>query len=93
VYFCVLEALQNAAKYARASRIEVRLSADDGELSFVVEDDGRGFDPATTPRGSGLQNMVDRIEALGGSLEIRSSPGEGTAVTGRLPAPSGKATP
>jgi signal transduction histidine kinase len=91
VYFCCLEALQNAAKHAGASRILVRVAPEDGELRFTVEDDGRGYDPPTTPRGSGLQNMADRIEALGGSLEVRSSPGRGTAVTGRLPAPSGGA--
>jgi signal transduction histidine kinase len=84
-YFCVLEALQNAAKYAEASSAVVRLGQEDGRLVFTVTDDGKGFDPATTPRGSGLQNMADRLEALGGLLEIRSSRGEGTTVTGRVP--------
>ncbi|HXF72791.1 MAG TPA: histidine kinase, partial [Actinomycetota bacterium] len=64
VYFCVLEALQNAVKHAGGSAIRVRLSASGGELAFAVEDDGPGFDPSTTPRGAGLQNMADRIEAL-----------------------------
>ena len=86
VYFCVLEALQNVAKYAEASRAEVRLSATEGELRFEVVDDGRGFDPVATPRGTGTQNMADRLEALGGRLDIRSSPGEGTTVAGRVPA-------
>jgi signal transduction histidine kinase len=85
VYFCVLEALQNVAKYADAGRVEVRLAEDDGTLVFEVEDDGRGFDPATTGRGSGLQNMADRLEALGGTVEVRSSLGHGTAIIGRLP--------
>jgi signal transduction histidine kinase len=84
-YFCVLEALQNAAKYAGASRVLVRLWADDGELRFAVHDDGLGFDPAATPRGTGLQNMTDRVEALGGSLQIDSLPRSGTTVTGRIP--------
>jgi signal transduction histidine kinase len=84
-YFCVLEALQNAAKYAEASTAIVRLSHEDGHLVFTVTDDGRGFDPETTPRGSGLQNMADRLEALGGSVGIESKPGRGTTVTGRLP--------
>ncbi|MGH2675320.1 MAG: ATP-binding protein [Actinomycetota bacterium] len=88
-YFCVLEALQNAAKYAEASRVSVRLRAEDGNLVFTVEDDGRGFDPATTPKGAGLQNMADRLEALGGRVHIESAPGQGTSVTGRIPIPTG----
>jgi signal transduction histidine kinase len=85
VYFCVLEALQNAAKYSEASRVEVRLEAADGELRFEVADDGRGFDPANTPPGSGLRNMRDRVEALGGSLSISSAVGRGTTLTGVVP--------
>lgn len=85
VYFCTLEALQNVAKYAGASRVTVALEADDGEVLFTVSDDGVGFDPATTRRGSGLTNMADRLSALGGTVEIRSAAGEGTTVSGRLP--------
>jgi signal transduction histidine kinase len=84
-YFCVLEALQNAAKYAGASSATVRLSQEDGHLLFSVADDGRGFDPATTPPGSGLQNMADRVEALGGTLEVSSTPGAGTTISGSIP--------
>ena len=84
-YFCVLEALQNVAKYAEATSVTVRLGLEDGDLLFTVTDDGRGFDPATTPQGSGLQNMRDRLEALGGSVEVVSEPGRGTTVTGRIP--------
>jgi signal transduction histidine kinase len=90
-YFCVLEALQNAAKYADASRAVVRLAEEDGRLIFSVQDDGRGFDSATTPRGSGLQNMADRLEAVGGSVEVRSAPGRGTTITGRIPVRGGSA--
>jgi signal transduction histidine kinase len=89
-YFCVLEALQNVAKYAEASRAAVHLSQEDGDLVFAVTDDGRGFDPDTTPPGSGLQNMRDRLEALGGSVEIVSEPGRGTTVTGRIPVAAGE---
>ncbi len=85
VYFCVLEALQNVAKYARATDVVVRLREDRGELAFAVEDNGKGFDARTTRHGAGLQNMEDRLSALGGSLEVRSRPGDGTIVEGWIP--------
>jgi signal transduction histidine kinase len=84
-YFCVLEALQNVAKYAGAKTASIQLSEENGDLVFSVTDDGRGFDPAGTPKGSGLQNMEDRLDALGGRLVVASAPGEGTTVTGRIP--------
>jgi signal transduction histidine kinase len=90
-YFCVLEALQNVAKYAEASSVTVRLGQRDGDLVFEVADDGRGFDRAAAPTGSGLQNMRDRLEALGGSVEVASTPGEGTTVAGRIPVAKGAA--
>jgi signal transduction histidine kinase len=86
-YFCVLEALQNVAKYAGASRAAVGLREEDGFLVFSVSDDGRGFDVASTTRGSGLQNMMDRVEAVGGRIKVDSTPGRGTTVTGRVPVP------
>jgi signal transduction histidine kinase len=85
VYFCVLEALQNTAKYAGASRAEVRLATPGGDLTFEVTDDGAGFDPGSTAYGTGLQGMADRLHAHGGSLAVRSSPGAGTTILGRLP--------
>ncbi len=85
VYFCCLEALQNATKYSDATSVTITLLASDGLLSFEVADDGRGFDTATTPRGSGLQNMADRLDALGGALEITSAPGLGSRLSGRIP--------
>jgi signal transduction histidine kinase len=85
VYFCVLEALQNVQKYASASHVVVRLSGDEGMLTFEVEDDGAGFDVTTTRKGAGLTNMSDRIDAIGGSVEIRSHRGAGTTVHGALP--------
>jgi signal transduction histidine kinase len=85
IYFCTLEALQNVAKYAAADRTVIRLARANGSLSFEVEDDGRGFDPDAVASGSGLQGMADRLAAVGGSLEIRSAPGRGTTVAGRVP--------
>ena len=85
VYFCTLEALQNIAKYADASRATVGLSCSDGSLRFTVTDDGAGFDTASTRHGTGLQGMADRLAALGGALHVRSQPGRGTTLTGQLP--------
>src|SRR5438876_5734414 len=85
VYFSVLEGLQNVAKYAGASRAVVRLSEGDRVLSFEVVDDGRGFDPGRTSYGTGLQGIADRLAALGGTLEVRSVPGSGTALLGMVP--------
>jgi signal transduction histidine kinase len=86
VYFCVLEALQNVQKYARASRATVTLTQSNGALTVTVTDDGQGFDPAIARRGSGLLNMADRIDALGGALTVHSALGEGTSLEASLPA-------
>jgi signal transduction histidine kinase len=86
VYFCCLEALQNVAKYAGASRAVVRLIPEKDVLSFEVVDDGAGFDVTSTGYGTGLQGMSDRLDAVGGTLEIRSAPGGGTTLAGHLPA-------
>jgi signal transduction histidine kinase len=85
IYFCCLEALQNTAKYAQASRAQLRIWIKDSTLAFTVRDDGKGFDPASVARSSGLQNMRDRLEALGGSLDLESAPGKGTTVAGQVP--------
>jgi signal transduction histidine kinase len=85
VYFCCLEALQNVAKYSKAASARLSVSAVNSRLSFEVTDDGRGFDPAATAHGTGLEGMTDRIEALGGSIEIRSRPGQGTTIAGSIP--------
>jgi len=85
VYFCCLEAMQNAVKHgAGASMIAIALS-DDGRLHFEVADDGGGFDAAATPSGAGLANMRDRIAAVGGGLTYRSQVGTGTQVVGVVP--------
>ena len=85
VYFSVLEALQNVAKYAEASHAVVHLVQDDGMLTFEVHDDGAGFDPAAVGYGTGLQGMADRLAALDGTVDVSSSPGGGTTVSGRIP--------
>ena len=89
VYFCCLEALQNAAKHAGPrARAIVRVAERERGLRFEVADDGHGFDPAGGSSGVGLQNMTDRIGALGGELRIESVPGEGTRVRGEVPVAS-----
>jgi signal transduction histidine kinase len=85
VYFCVLEALQNMVKHANAAKATVSIEQRDGRLVFSVTDDGRGLDPERARSGSGMQNMRDRIEVLGGELRVESSPGGGTRVTGSIP--------
>jgi signal transduction histidine kinase len=85
VYFCTLEALNNVAKYAEARRATVRLSQQNGRLAFSINDDGRGFDPNAVAGGTGLQGMADRLEAIGGALEVDSASGSGTTVRGWIP--------
>jgi signal transduction histidine kinase len=85
VYFCALEALNNVAKYSQARSARIRLGSADGELHFEVTDDGIGFDPGETGYGTGLQGMADRLDAIGGRLEVESSPGHGTRVRGSVP--------
>ena len=91
VYFCCLEALNNVAKYADASSVEIRLRQSDGELRFEVADDGVGFEPGATTHGTGLQGIADRLDALGGRLEIRTAPGQGTTLVGLVPSTTGEA--
>ncbi|HSL10753.1 MAG TPA: sensor histidine kinase [Actinomycetota bacterium] len=85
VYFSVLEALQNVAKYAAASSATVTLAVRDGQLRFAVTDDGRGFDAASVAHGTGLQGIADRLAAVGGELLVTSTPGGGTTISGRVP--------
>jgi signal transduction histidine kinase len=85
VYFCCLEALQNAAKHAPDARVEVRLSEESGGLLFTVSDDGPGFDPETAQRGHGYVNMADRLGAIGGTVRWASEVGKGSQVRGSVP--------
>jgi len=86
VYYCCLEALQNAAKHAGAdATVTVRLSEENRDLVFDVRDDGHGFDVPTVERRAGLANITERVESVGGRVAIDSSPGEGTRIVARLP--------
>jgi signal transduction histidine kinase len=85
VYFCCLEAMQNATKHARAARIQVMVTQADGSVIFEVSDDGGGFDPSLARRGSGLGNLVRRASVVGGDIRVESAPGAGTTVRGWLP--------
>ena len=85
VYFTILEALQNTAKYAAATRAVVQLTEHNGDLRFEVRDNGQGFDPAEVRRGAGLNGMADRLDTIAGAWTITSIPGEGTIVSGSVP--------
>ena len=87
VYFCCLEALQNAGKHAGdGARITITVEECAGELCFEVVDNGAGFDRTSNAvRGHGFVNMADRVGAIGGLLTVDSAPGSGTQVRGRLP--------
>ncbi len=89
VYFCVLEALQNAAKHAEAGAIEIALEDDGRGIAFRVSDDGRGFAQDADRDGTGLAGMRDRVAVFGGDVQIDSAPGGGTIVRGRIPATQG----
>jgi GAF domain-containing protein len=82
-YYAASEALANASKHSRASHVEISLAESDGCLRLSIDDDGIGG--VTTTRGSGLVGLGDRVEALGGSIQVRSQPGEGTQITVELP--------
>jgi signal transduction histidine kinase len=86
LYFCALEAIQNATKHAgEDARVTVTIGREPDGLWFEVADDGVGMRPPPHRDGIGLRCMRDRLEALGGRFEISSSPGVGTRVRGRLP--------
>jgi signal transduction histidine kinase len=83
VYYVVSEALTNAAKHAHASVVHVAVEARDGVLELSIRDDGAGgADPS---RGSGLVGLADRVDALGGTIELASPLGQGTALLITLP--------
>ncbi len=90
VYFCTLEALQNAGKHAGPeATATVRVAEADGVLQFEIRDDGAGFETSadTSNHGHGFVNMADRLGAFGGKVSVVSAPGAGTAITGTIPLP------
>jgi len=87
VYFCCLEAIQNAAKHAGASAtVTVGVRAHAGGVAFEIRDDGVGFDVHDVHRGHGLTNLHDRVAAVGGDVHVASAQGAGTTVRGDVPA-------
>jgi signal transduction histidine kinase len=86
VYFCCVEAIQNACKHAgREAKVALRMREDAGTLTFQVADNGKGFDAQGRGLGAGFLNMADRLGALGGSLHVESDPWQGTTVSGTIP--------
>jgi signal transduction histidine kinase len=87
------EALTNVRRHSGAREVEVRLRTEDQEVVAEVVDDGRGFDPSSTRSRVGLSAMRERVEALGGEIEVESRPGEGTKVGLRVPLGDGTRAP
>jgi signal transduction histidine kinase len=85
IYFCCLEALQNAGKHAPDSHVTIRIWEELGGLLFEVSDNGPGFDAALAQRGHGYVNMMDRLGAIGGAVRWESEVGEGTTIRGSVP--------
>jgi signal transduction histidine kinase len=86
VYFCCLEALQNAAKHAGPdAQAMITVREDEGALLFEVRDDGAGFDVTAGGQGHGFVNMSDRVGAIGGTITVESASHQGTAIRGRIP--------
>ena len=87
IYRVVQEALSNVSRHSRASHVEVTLSYETERVSVIIADNGCGFSPQATPTGVGLRSMRERIESLGGEVEISSLPECGTRLTVQLPIP------
>jgi signal transduction histidine kinase len=85
IYFCCLEALQNAAKHAAGSLVEVRIWEEEGGLLFSVRDNGPGFTQDQARSGQGFVNMADRLGSIGGTVRWESVPGSGSHVLGSVP--------
>jgi signal transduction histidine kinase len=89
VYRLVQEALTNILKHANASHVKLSAQEAEGEIRIAVRDDGDGFDSTSPNAGRGLTGMRERIELLGGEIEVSSKPGEGTEISARVPLQEG----
>jgi signal transduction histidine kinase len=87
-YFCGLEAIQNAAKHSGAGMVEVRVDADPDGIGLSVADDGSGFDATRMTAGTGLASIRDRLDSVGGSLEVTTALGQGTRLRIAVPSPA-----
>ena len=87
MYRVLQESLNNAARHADPSQIQVKLAYGPGTIQLSIRDDGKGFDPARTPPGMGigLDSMRERLAVLGGQLQVRSQPAQGTTLLAQLP--------
>jgi signal transduction histidine kinase len=85
VFFCISEAITNATKHGGGKPVRVTITRSEGELQFEVSDEGPGFDQSLVQLGSGLKNMSDRIDAVGGTIAIKSKPGQGTRIQATVP--------
>ena len=85
IYRTVQEALTNATKHGHAKRAVVEILEDDATVHVTVRDDGAGFDPSERTDGFGLLGMRERVQLLEGTLEIESTPGDGTTVSATFP--------
>lgn len=85
IYLIFKEAVNNAVKYSGAERIEIQATLQDKELQLRIKDDGKGFEPLTTGRGNGLDNMQNRAKELQGRLSIDTAPGKGTDILLSVP--------
>jgi two-component system CheB/CheR fusion protein len=93
VYRVVQEALTNVARHSKATNVSVVVTRPEEFVSVAIEDNGVGFDPVSSPKGRiGLLGMKERVELIGGTLEIESSPGAGTTIAVRIPIPKGSTT-
>jgi signal transduction histidine kinase len=85
IYFCCLEALQNAAKHAPKASAQIRIWEESGGLLFSVSDNGPGFNAEKARSGHGFVNMADRLGAIGGTVRWESQPGQGSTISGSIP--------